>query len=336
MSSIKVPREFTKPDDRMACKALAISAGVVAAGLAIPALFPGAWLSLTLGSFLFGAGILRLYSIQHDCGHYSFFTNRTWNDLLGNFLCLFSGIAHSVLRYNHNLHHQHLGNLDHRDAHEVYVMTRREYEAAPLFKKLFYRAYRHPITLFLIGPVLIYFVQYRWPRNTLKVSVRDVLLQNIAMFVFWGLIITFLGWWSFYALILGSLLAGSFGIFVVYVGHNFEETYWRQSGDKTAHAAALHGASSLRLGPVVDFALLNFGFHDLHHLNAKIPCYHLKTCNASIAQDWNSAAIDVRGALSCLKWRLWDEDTNRMIPFPHSLRHDLSLDWRGPAPSAEL
>ncbi len=334
MNSIKVPREYVKADDWTACKALAISVIVVAFGLGVPATFPGSWNSLFVGSVLFGAGILRLYSIQHDCGHYSYFSNRRLNDLLGTSLSLFSGIAHSVLRYNHNLHHAHLGDLKHRDAHEVFVMTRREYEAAPVSKKLFYRIYRHPITLFLVGPFLIYFIQYRWPRNTLKVSIRDVVVQNIAMFAFWSLVVVVLGWWAFYAILLGSLCAGSFGIFVVYVGHNFEETYWRETDSKTAQAAALQGASSLRLGPVVDFVLLNFGFHDLHHYNAKIPCYHLKACNDAIAQDWNSAAIGVREAMECLRWRLWDEDTNRMIPFPQSLRHDIGVGWRRSMPSA--
>ncbi len=323
MNSIKVPRQFARADNWSACKALAISVIVVALGLGVPAAFPGSWLALLGGALLFGAGILRLYSIQHDCGHYSYFPDRKLNDLLGNCLSIFSGIAHSVLRYNHNLHHLHLGDLEYRDVHEVYVMTRREYEAAPVSKKLFYRVYRHPVTLFLLGPLLVYFVQYRWPRNTLKISVRDVLLQNFAMFGFWFLVVTFLGWWAFYALILGSILAGSFGIFVVYVGHNFEETYWRDTGNKSAHAAALNGASSLRLGVLVDFVLLNFGFHDLHHYNAKIPCYRLKECNAAIAQDWNNAAIGLKESVECLRWRLWDEDANRMIPFPQSFRRDI-------------
>lgn len=325
MVSIKVPREFARADDWLASKALVLSLVIVASGLLVPSFFSGSWVALVVGAVLFGAGILRLYSIQHDCGHYSFFTRRKWNDALGNGLSVFSGIAHSVLQYNHNLHHAHLGDLGHRDVHEVFVMTRREYESAPLSKRLFYRIYRHPMTLFLVAPVLVYFFWYRWPRNTTVVSVRDVLFQNIAMFAFWSLVIAVLGWWSFFALILGSTLAGSFGIFVVYVGHNFEETYWRETADKSTHAAALHGASSLRLGPVVDFVLLNFGFHDLHHYNAKIPCYHLKSCNASIAADWNSAAIGLKDAMESLRWRLWDEDADRMIPFPQSLVQELRV-----------
>lgn len=328
MQTIKVPRIYAQPDDRQAWKSLFVSVAIVVLGLGIPSVHAGSWLALFFGALFFAVGILRLYSIQHDCGHYSYFTDRGLNDRAGGCMSVFSGIAHSVLRYNHNLHHAHLGDLSHRDAHEVFVMTRQEYECAPVARKMLYRLYRHPVTLFLIGPLLIYFLRYRWPRNTSKVSIRDVILQNLAMFCFWALVVALLGWWSFYALLLGSFIAGSFGIFVVYVGHNFEETYWRGQERRDARMVALHGASSLRLGRVVDFVLLNFGYHDLHHFNTKIPCYNLKRCNAAIADDWNRAVIGPADAIQSLRWRLWDEASERMIPFPQTLLQELLPEFR--------
>lgn len=312
-------RPFSRADDARAWKSLWLSLAIAATGLLLPAILPGSWPALLAGAVPFGTGVLRLYSIQHDCGHYSYFTSRRRNDFVGNCLSIFSGIAHSVLRYNHNRHHAHLGDLFYRDDHEIFTMTVTEYLEAPRIRKLAYRIYRHPATLFLIGPIWVYFIRYRWPRNAAKVAPWDVLAQNAAMFAFWAAVALLLGWWSFYAILLGSFLAGSFGIFVVYVGHNFENTYWTQSEDRNFREAALTGSSYLDLGVVVDFVLLNFGYHDLHHLNVKVPCYNLKSCHRAMSGDLAHARIGFREAGTCLTWRLWDEASFRMVRFPQTL-----------------
>lgn len=317
-------RPFSRPDDRLAWRSLTLSVAIAALGLAFPAIWPASWLSLLVGSLLFGTAVLRLYSIQHDCGHYSYFTSRPLNDRIGTWLSLFSGIAYSVSKHNHNLHHAHLGDISQRDAHEVFTMARSEYEAAPLVRRLAYRVYRHPLMLFFFGPLWVYFVQYRWPRNTVEVSVRDVIVQNLTMFGFWALIILLLGWWAFFAVLLGSYMAGVFGIFTVYIQHNFETTYWSAPDARNAHQAALTGSSRMDLGPVVDFVLLNVGYHDLHHLNAKIPCYHLKHCHQALTEELNHARIGLWEACRCLKLRLWDETASRMVPFPRTLVQELA------------
>ncbi|MEW9922321.1 fatty acid desaturase [Marimonas sp. MJW-29] len=323
MHTIRFPHDFARPDDQRASTELVISIAILLAGLAVPALFPGSLLSFVAGTIFIAVGILRLYSIQHDCGHYSYFSHRPLNTWVGNGISVFSGIAHSVLRHNHNLHHAHLSDLRHRDVHEIFVMTAQEYSNASTAKKIYYRIYRHPLTLFLLGPFIIYFIRYRWPRNTKDVSVLDVLLQNIAMFSFWGAIVLFLGWWPFFSLMAASFLAGSLGIFTVYVGHNFEHTHWERPDRLNIRTAALSGASSLRLGKWFDFTLLNFGFHDLHHYNTRIPCYHLKACNDAIGSGWNQATLGPCEAIASLKWRLWDEERRIMIPFQTTFLQDV-------------
>jgi acyl-lipid omega-6 desaturase (Delta-12 desaturase) len=329
MHTIDFPHKFARPNDQRAWTELSISIAILISGFAFPAFFPGTLLSLVAGTFAIAVGILRLYSIQHDCGHFSYFSYRPLNTWVGNGISIFSGIAHSVLRHNHNRHHTHLGDLHHRDFHEIFVMTTQEYCNASTSKKICYRIYRHPLTLFLVGPLFIYFIRYRWPRNTKEVGVLDVLMQNIAMFSAWGTIVLLLGWWPFFSLMAASFLAGSLGIFTVYVGHNFEYTYWEHHDRINNRTAALHGASSLKLGALFDFALLNFGFHDLHHYNTKIPCYHLKSCNDAIAKNWNQTVLGPREVIASLKWRLWDEERMAMIAFQTTFLEDIFLGMGG-------
>lgn len=298
---------------------------ILASALFLGAVWPGSYWALGLASFLYAIGALRLYSISHDCGHYSYVTNRRANDVLGRVLGIFTGNTHSAMQYNHNLHHANLGDLNCRADHEIYTMTLREYNAASFKRRLLYRIYRSPFTLFVLGPIWTYFIRYRWPRNAHKVPLRDIAFQNVAMAIYWGLVAWLLGAWALLVVILGSYLGGSFGIFVVYVGHNFEKAYWEMSQNLNQQEAALSGASILDLGWLPNFALMNFGFHDLHHLNSRIPSYRLKKCHETLSSMLNPTRITYEEAWRSLHWRLWDEGSGRMVPFPRRT----SFLWRG-------
>ncbi|MRU16406.1 fatty acid desaturase [Roseovarius sp. A21] len=262
---------------------------------------------------------VRLYVLQHDCGHYSLFATRRLNDWAGHLLSLPSLTPYRVMQYNHNLHHAYLGNLDHRETTEVYTMTLAEWQAAPWRRRLWYRLYRNPVLMLGLGGVYAYFIAYRWPVNTRKVGVLGVVLHNIAVL---GYVATI--WWAFGSAGLAiwaasAVLAGAIGVFLVYLQHNFEDTYWDRKPDLDFHKATLDGSSSLDLGWLWDLGTGNIAYHDLHHFNPGVPSYRLRACQKALPMHLRPhEPIRWPEALRAFRLKLWDEEAERLVPFPKS------------------
>lgn len=260
---------------------------------------------------------VRLYVLQHDCGHASLFRTKALNDYAGYVLSVFSLTPFRVMQYNHNQHHAYLGNLDHRETTEVYTMTLREWQAAPWHRRLWYRLYRNPLLMLGLGGLYTYFIAYRWPRNTAKVGMAGVLAHNALVAgyvaaVWWGL-----GMPGLAMLGASALLAGMIGVFLVYLQHNFEETYWDRKPDLDFHKATLEGSSSLDLGWWWDIGTGNIAYHDLHHFNPGIPSYRLRQCQRALPDELKAhEPIRWREALASFRLKLWDEDRERLVPFP--------------------
>ena len=140
---------------------------------------------MALAIVLFTGGGIRYFGAQHDCGHATHFSNRTVNTTVGVILGAFTAHPFYAMRYNHNFHHRHIGNLDARDAHEVLTWTVAEYQAAGFWGKLFYRTYRSIPVIYFFGPIFIFFIRYRIPKNVSKTGWLDVVMQNGLMFVLW-------------------------------------------------------------------------------------------------------------------------------------------------------
>ncbi len=278
--------------------------------------FAGIWYAVI--PLMFGAGIsaVRLYMLQHDCGHGSFFTTRRLNDLAGTLMSPFTLTPYRATKYNHNQHHAHIGDLERRDSTEIYTMTLAEYRAAPWWKRAGYRIYRNPVTLFLVGPTLLYVVLYRFPRNAVKTGVWDAVLNNVLIGAFIAILYWVAGSTGLWVL-LGSVFMGvSFGAIIPYVQHNFEDIYWQRAPELEFETAALRGSAVLDFGWLFDLATANIAYHDLHHLNSNIPSYRLKQCHQALGPALNSKRIGYREALGCLRWKLWDEEQSRMVGFP--------------------
>ncbi len=204
-------------------------------------------------------------------------------------------------------------------------MTLAEYRAAPWWKRAAYRAYRSFAMLFLIGPTLLYVVRYRWPRNARKSGLGNLMLHNALLA---GLLAAlWLGWgWAAIWAWLGSVILGvSCGVTIPYVQHNFEDVFWTRPDALRFDQAAVEGSAVLDFGAVFDLCTANIAYHDLHHLNARIPCYNLKRCYRDLEGTFRSRRIGWREAAGCLRWKLWDEEAGRMVPFPP----------RQPAPSGQ-
>lgn len=274
------------------------------------------WLSLPLIVVLAFASV-RLYVLQHDCGHHSLFATKALNDLGGYVLSVFSLTPYRVMQYNHNLHHAYLGNLDHRETTEVYTMTLREWQQAGIWTRLAYRIYRNPVVMLSLGGLYAYFIAYRWPKNTLKVGVWGVLAHNLLVAGYVWVVWAVLGVPGLIVLALSAVLAGVIGVFLVYLQHNFEETYWDRKPDLDFRRATLEGSSSLDLGHWWDIGTGNIAYHDLHHFNPSIPSYNLRRAQENLPDALKvHEPIRWREALGSFRLKLWDEQTGRLVPFP--------------------
>lgn len=261
------------------------------------------------------AGV-RLYVLQHDCGHHSLFARKAWNDWAGYGLSTFTLTPYKAMQVNHNTHHAHLGNLDHRDSGEIHTMTVREWETAGFWNRFAYRIYRNPLFLLPVGGVFTYLLRYRWPKNAGHVGWKGVMAHNLALVVWVGLI--WMGWGLTGLFVwLGTVaVAGVIGVFLVYLQHNFEDTWWDRKPDLSIEKAALQGSSALDLGWWWDLGTCNIAYHDLHHFNPRIPSYRLRKCHRDLRGPFELRTIEWPEAIRSFRLKLWDEEAQRLVPFP--------------------
>ena len=265
------------------------------------------------------AGV-RLYVLQHDCGHNSLFSHRWMNDWAGYGLSTFTLTPYRAMQYNHNEHHKFLGDLEERRSGEIHTMTLREWNEADWKTRAFYRLYRNPLILIPLGGIFVYALRYRWPKNTLKVGAGGVLMHD-ALLVGWICLLYWLGGMPALMVYLGTVfVAACAGVFLVYLQHNFEDTYWDRRPELRHDQAALQGSSALDLGWWFDLATGNIAYHDIHHFNANIPSYRLRKCHRAIRDRFDLPTINWPEALRSFTLKLWDEDQERLVPFPRERR----------------
>lgn len=308
-------RGYTRKSDHLAWRTLAVTMLGYGVSLWLAIHYVGQWWAVVPLTVLAGLFGIRVYMIQHDCMHRAFFASRRMNDVLGELLSPISLSPYVATRYNHNLHHAHVGDLDHREAFEIDIMTVEEFRRAPLARKAWYRFYRSPFTLLVVGPFVLYLILRRFPRNGLKTGIWWVILHDAMVLAYAAALYWMAGWAGVFVL-MGSIYVGStFGAIIPYVVHNFEQVYWGRKPDYSYEKGALQGSSVLRFGGVFDWLTLNIAYHDLHHLNANIPCYNLKRCFEEAGDLLNSYEIGFREAMRCYGWKLYDEQAQRMVGF---------------------
>jgi acyl-lipid omega-6 desaturase (Delta-12 desaturase) len=315
-------RRFAGSDDRRAWLELSASLAVYIGAMVIGLTTIGTWW-LTAPAVLLAAAMgLRIYMIQHDCIHRSFFTSRNLNDRIGSLLSPIAMTPYQATRYIHGLHHNYVSDLERRDTFEIFTMTLKEWQAAPRWKRLKYRYYRSPVVLILIGPFLLYGILRRMPLYGLKTGLGDLIFHNVLLASYLGLIWWLASWGGIAFWVASFYFASVFGALIPYVVHNFEHIHWGRRPELTFKTAALEGSAVLDWGRLFDLTMMNIGYHDLHHLNAKIPGYKLRTAHAALEADGllRSEKIGFLKGLACLRWKLYDEDNGRMIPFPSASR----------------
>ena len=280
------------------------------------------WITLALAVPAAGL-VVRLFIIQHDCGHRAYFRSRRVNDIVGLGCSLITFAPYANWRQQHALHHAVWNNLDRRDRGlDIYssCMTVHEYQALPPFRRLLHRFLLHPLMSQLLLPPLIFLVLYRWPfdsshqRNRERISVW---ITDLALLALYGSAALVLGIGPVLLVQLTIMIIASIvGVWLFSIQHRFESAVWMTQAAWNPKEAALHGSSYLRLPRVLQWFTGNIGFHHLHHLSPRIPNYRLEQCQRALA-----AILPVENVLSlgqafrAARFTLWDEDRGRMVRF---------------------
>ena len=276
------------------------------------------WLTLALALPTAGL-VLRLFIIQHDCGHGSFFSSTTANDLVGSMLSLITITPYIYWRRLHALHHASSSNLDKRGFGDIDTLTVREYQALPLIKKIGYRIYRNPYFLMFIGgPAHFVFLQ-RWPlsfENPSPQIWRSVLSLDLALIALYGGLSWLIGWQSVLLLVAPViLLSASIGTWLFYIQHQFEDTQWELSENWDRKTTALYGSSYYKMPKILQWFTGNIGIHHIHHLCSNIPNYRLQECLDALPELKDINVLTIKQSLKYAHLSLWDEEAKKLIPF---------------------
>lgn len=316
----KVLAPFKGADSRRSGIQLAVTVGLFVVGWVAMLRSLEVHYTLTLVLALPTAGLLmRLFMIQHDCGHGSYFKSRLARDATGFSIGVLTLIPYQYWRKTHAYHHAHSGDLDFRGFGDIDTLTVAEYRALSPMKRLGYRLYRNPLILLGIGPLFHFVVKHRYPWDiprSWKAAWASVWWTNLCIALVVTAMVAAVGWQRF-LLVQGpiTVLTCSFGVLLFYVQHQFEDTYWHHHEEWDYFEASLLGSSHLVLPRPLQWITASIGLHHVHHLNALIPNYRLQECLDSIPELQKATKIRIRDAWRLLRLSLWDEDAGRLVRF---------------------
>ena len=291
---------------------------VALSGLMMAAVEQGYWLALLLLPLAAGL-LLRLFLIQHDCGHGAFFPRRSANDWAGRCLGVLTLTPYACWARSHALHHASAGNLDARGFGDVDTLTVREFRSRSRLGRALYRMYRHPLVLFGLGPAYLFLLRHRLPIGLMSAGSRywlSAIGTNVVLALLLGVLISQFGLAAVLLVQLPALLiAASVGVWLFYVQHQFEEGHWEREGQWSFHEAALQGSSHLELPPVLRWFTANIGAHHIHHLASRVPYYRLPEVLRDRPELVGVNRLTIRDTFRTFGLALWDEDQKRLVPF---------------------
>ena len=311
---------YLGPETRRSLAQLIVSASLFFLfwTLAYEALRVGYWLTVLLSVPTAGF-LMRLFMIQHDCGHGSFFRSRGARDTVGFWIGVLTLTPYAYWRKTHAYHHAHSGDLDHRGFGDIDTLTVEEYWALSPKGRLLYRIYRNPLFLFGIGATLHFVFIHRYPWTTprkWKGAWRSVWRTNLALAGIASVMALTIGLKSFLLVHVPVILVTcSTGVWLFYVQHQFEDTYWHRQKDWDYYDAALEGSSFLVLPKPLQWLTANIGIHHVHHLNARIPNYRLEEAMKGVKELQNPTRVTLLDSLALVRLALWDEEGQRLIRF---------------------
>jgi omega-6 fatty acid desaturase (delta-12 desaturase) len=272
------------------------------------------WLTIALA--IPEAGLLvRLFIIFHDCCHGSFFKSQRANRIVGYVTGILTFTPYERWKHAHSIHHATAGDLDRRGVGDVMILTVDEYLALSPIKRLGYRLFRHPLVMFTVGPPFIFLLSHRFVLG--KAGKRErlsVVITNLALLALISSLILLMGWKAYLMVHLPIILIGTTaGVWLFYVQHNYEGTYWTRHANWDFATSGLKGCSFYKLPRVLQWFTGNIGFHHIHHLNPRIPNYKLEACYRANELFQQIKPLTIRNSLKSLNLRLWDEPSKRLV-----------------------
>lgn len=304
----------------LACREILVTA------LPFLLLWLAAWQSLKISMFLSlalavpaGVFLVRLFMIQHDCGHGAFFAQRAANDWTGRIISVLTLTPYDAWAHSHGVHHASAGNLDRRGIGDITTLTVSEYLALPRLRRLGYRLYRNPLVMFGIGPAFIFFLRNRLPMDGTLWRWRSwlsPLLTSLVVLLAAAAVVWMIGLKAFLTVHIPIvLIASSIGVWLFYVQHQYEGTVWARNGEWSVHEAALHGSSHYDLPPVLRWLTANIGVHHVHHMCSRIPFYRLPRVMRDHPDLAEVGRVRLLESFSYAKLALWDESRRCLISF---------------------
>jgi len=295
---------------------------VVLWGLALYTTSQGGWWGLV---FVVPAAafLVRLFMIQHDCGHSSFFRSSKANAWTGRIIGVLTATPYDYWRRSHAIHHATSGNLDRRTLGAVETLTVEEYRARPWIQRVGYWLYRNPVVMFGLGPLYMFVLQHRAPIGMMREGRAwlSVLGNNLGLVLLIVPQLLLAGTAATIAVHLSIVvIAASIGIWLFYVQHQFEGAWWSRNEGWTLHEAALRGSSHLHLPPVLRWFTANIGAHHVHHVGSKIPFYRLPQVMEDHPTLKTMSRITLKDSLKAVQLSLWDEAAGRLVSFREARR----------------
>jgi len=277
--------------------------------------------ALTLALAVVAAGFLiRIFIILHDCGHGSFFKSQRANEIIGFIAGVLTFTPYHQWRRNHALHHAHSSDLDRRATWDLpLTLTVREYLQLPPWKRLLYRLYRHPLILLGVAPLVLFVLAQRFAAPSSGKRERwGVVLTNLTLLTLAVTLGSLMGWKA-YLLVQTPvlLLAATIGVWLFYIQHQFEDTYWERNGQWDYVLAAMQGSSYYKLPRLLQWFTGNIGLHHIHHLSPRVPNYALQECHDENPVFQRVSIITFWDSLKALSLRLWDEEQQKLVGFGH-------------------
>ena len=268
-------------------------------------------------SVLAGGFLVRIFIIFHDCGHGSFFKSQKLNHIVGSICGVMTFTPYFEWRHAHAIHHATAGDLDRRGTGDVLTLTVKEYQQMPGWKRLGYRLYRNPLVMFILGPMFVFLVVHRFPsRNSKKRERTSVYWTNLAILAYIVPLVVLIGLERYILIQLPiALLTGTAGVWMFYVQHQFEGTYWEKHVQWDYVTAALKGSSYYKLPKILQWFTGNIGLHHIHHLSPRIPNYNLQACHDANPLFQQVPTVTLGPSFKSVFFKLWDEEQRRLVGF---------------------